>query len=1002
MIVLKALKFVWKNTRVWVLVTCITMVVLLTATLIATQNLFLRNTISTAMGGERQVLQSGDPTPFIRYTADNKGFKQYKTDSEFNSKKETLSEAEKFNEQIVEEGIVLLKNNAKALPLAQGAKVSVFGKNSVNFVLGGSGSSAGSGGGTSVLYDSLEHANFKINPTLKAFYNNRNQSGAGRPKNPEIENSGFWGFPTGETPQSKYSDTVKNSYNEYNDAALVVISRIGGEGFDLPRTMKTSFNGGSVSGAGNPNDHYLQLDKNEKALLAEVCAKFDKVVVLINCSTSMELGFLDDGKYDIDAALWVGSPGSAVDAIGKVISGEVNPSGRLFDTFARDFTKDPTYQNFGKYNKVDGNEYLSSDGKGGDAYFVEYQEGIYVGYRYYETRAYEEKVSGKDPAWWEKNVVYPLGYGLSYTSFEWEITDDGGSGRSLTKDDTIEIKVKVTNTGDVAGKDVVQLYYSAPYYDGIEKAHVVLGDFAKTQILAKGESEIVTLSLTAFDMASYDYSNANRDRARFKGYELEDGPYDIFIGRNAHDAWADEDGLSAFFVVDHALQYDKDPATDNKIENRFDDVSNHITDAGRRYMSRLDFENTFPAPLTDEERTMSVDFFNSLYFFGWDEAKKAPKGLSEEFDSDKKWHSTESYNQGVKNDLMLYDLIGTDGTVDYEDARWDTILDQITIEEMSLMIGIGNFNTRQIGSIGKPRTTDPDSPSGFVNFIGDPSVYDTCFYASGCLIAATYNRDLAFDFGVMIGIEGITGDVKGDGRPYSGWYAPACNIHRTPFSGRNFEYYSEDGFLSGVIAANTVLGARSKGVYPYIKHFAVNDQETDRDTFGLVTWLNEQAMREIYLKPFEIAVKVGKVTGVMSSFNRIGTVWAGGSYELLTEVLRDEWGFRGMIVSDFNLSAFMDVNQMIRAGGDINLTPNGQPAGGDALTLTQKAAMRRATKNILYTVAQSNAMNGKGPGVVYRYAMPLWVIGLILANVAALVIFATWGFFAIRKALKKK
>jgi len=1008
--VLNALKFVWKNNKLWLFVSVITMVILFTATMVATQQKDIAGTINTVMGGPREVLVKGDPTPYMRYKADNKDFKQFETNSEFRvtrDKQDSLSAAKELNELIVEEGIVLLKNEQKALPLSKSAKVSVFGKNSVNLVLGGSGSSAGSDGGATVLYDSLKNAGFTVNPTLRAFYENNNASASGRGKNPQMGTIPA-GLATGETPQSKYTESVKSSYAEYKDAAIVVISRIGGEGFDLPRSMKTSFKAGAgkVAGAKSPNDHYLQLDANERDLLDAACEAFGKVVVLINASTSMELGFLENDK--IAAALWIGSPGSAVNAIGRVLNGEVNPSGRLFDTFARDFTLDPTYANFANNNKTDGNRYV-----GTDSYFVEYEEGIYVGYRYYETRAYEE-AQEDNPDWWKSNVVYPFGYGLSYTNFEWEITDarsnNGGSGSAIDKDDVIEVDVKVTNKGSVSGKEVVQLYFSAPYYGEIEKAHVVLGDFAKTKEIAPGASDTVTLSLAAFDMASYDYNNANNELTGFKGYKLEDGIYNIFIGRNAHDAWAagEDELLSVFFVVrdndpdDERVTYfiyDKDPATGYEVKNRFDDVSGYI----KKYMSRLDFEGTFPEPPTDAERAMSKEFINSLYFFGMD-GESPVKKPSEAFDKNKPWHSGTTYKQGESGTAKLHQVIGQDGTVDYNDPLWDDILNQITISEMAELIGIGNFNTRQIVGIGKPRTTDPDSPSGFVNFMGDPSVYNTCFYASGCVIAATFNKDLAYDFGVMVGIEGIIGNVKGDGRPYSGWYAPAVNIHRSPFSGRNFEYYSEDGFLSGIIAANTVLGARAKGVYAYIKHFAVNDQETNRDSNGILVWLDEQSMREIYLKPFEIVVKKGKAIGVMSSFNRLGTVWAGGSYELLTEVLRNEWGFKGTVITDYNLQEYMPADQMIRAGGDLNLTQiSGLPSTSAAdLTTTQIAAMRQATKNILYTVAQSNAMNGKGEGVEYRYALPLWNIWLILLNIGALLAFAAWGFFAIRKAQKKQ
>ncbi|MCL2797541.1 MAG: glycoside hydrolase family 3 C-terminal domain-containing protein [Firmicutes bacterium] len=1040
--VLDALKFVWKNNKLWLLVTVITMVIVFSATMVATQQPFIRNTLIIVLGDERET-RSGNKAPHMRYTTAVSEFRQYEPVlAEIKTKEDSLAEGKRLNEKIVEEGVVLLKNeligNKRALPLAKSAKVSVFGKNSANFITGGSGSSAGDAGGPTVLYDSLANAGFDVNPTLKGFYSSSNQSGTGRPKNPAIESSGLYGFATGETPQSKYTDSVIDSYGAYSDAAIVVFSRIGSEGNDMPRTMRTGAAEASsaVTGAGSPTDHYLQLDRNELALLRSVAgakkdgeAVFKNIIVLINASTSMELGFLDEAQYNITGAFWVGMPGGAVNAIGKVISGEVNPSGRLVDTFARDFTQTPSYHNFGNNNVAGGNDYLNGAGVGWKKYFVEYEEGIYVGYRYFETRAYEEKENNDNPDWYDDNVVYPFGYGLSYdTDFAWEIAGtsvlrngQAVSAADLAKDglladDKVEIKVKVTNNGNTPGKDVVQLYYSAPYYYEIEKSHVVLGDFAKTKTLAKGEDDEVTLTVSAFTMASYDYSNMGRVQG-FKGYKLDEGTYDFFVGRNAHDAWAGADGfrdaasakcnLSVQYDVKKVIEFKTDPATGKTIENRFsggkyyEDVSGHI----KQYLSRNDFEGTFPKAPTEEERIVSESFILSLEFFGINNNKKpyyAPPKVGN-FDEGKPWESGDAVKTGVKNSAMLYDLIKVEGgvvSVDYEDPRWDAILDQITVREMKQLIGMGAFNTRQILSIGKPKTIDPDSPSGFVNFMGGRAVYDTATYASGCIIAATYNKELAYDFGVMIGIEGLIGDKKGDGRTYSGWYAPGANIHRSPFAGRNFEYYSEDGLLSGKIAANTVAGAKSKGVYAYIKHFAVNDQETNRDSYGLITWLSEQAMREIYLKPFEIAVKEGGAIAMMSSFNRIGTVWAGGSYPLLTEILREEWGFRGTVISDFNLLKHYPADQMIRAGGDLNLTQNDPPVG--EMTATQAVAMRQATKNILYTVAQSNAMNGLGQGVKLSYAPPMWVILLIVANLVLLVGFAVWGFFDIRKKLKKQ
>ncbi|MDD4184872.1 MAG: glycoside hydrolase family 3 N-terminal domain-containing protein, partial [Candidatus Izemoplasmatales bacterium] len=414
-------------------------------------------------------------------------------------------------------------------------------------------------------------------------------------------------------------------------------------------------------------------------------------------------------------------------------------------------------------------------------------------------------------------------------------------------------------------------------------------------------------------------------------------------------------------------------------------------------MSRADFAGTMPSTPTLADRTVSAAFIDSLAY------PQAPWTL----DQDKPYYNATAPVQASSElsageaDLMLYDMIG----VSYDDPSWDTYLNQLTVAQMALLIGSGNFHTEPLVNLGKPRTTDPDGPVGFTNFmeIGEATVYDTCFYASPSIVAATWNVELAYEQGKMVGNEGIWGNDRRDQAPYSGWYAPAVNIHRTPFSGRNWEYYSEDGLLSGKMAANVIQGAKEKGVYTYIKHFAVNDQETNRDSNGLLTWLDEQTMREIYLKPFEIAVKEGETSAIMSSFNRLGKVWAGGSYELLTEVLREEWGFEGMVITDYNVYAHMPADQMIRAGGDLNLIQDKRPSTtSEALTSTQISLMRQASKNILYTVANSNAMNGLGADATIKYLMPRWTVAMIVIESSITALIAASGAFLIYRVNKKK
>jgi beta-glucosidase len=969
---------IWKGTavKVWLIVSVLILTIVITASIIGTQTPFLKGTVDSVMGGPKRVLVSGNPEDYIRYEAD------------YTSKADTLRAANLLNEQILEEGIILLKNEDNLLPLNGVEKITVFGKNSTNLVLGGSGSSAGTGSTTSIdLYKSLSNAGFEYNPVAKDFFSS-SKSGSGRPAVPGMGTI-LTGYPIGETPKTLYQNNtaLKNSYKDFNDLAIVVITRMGGEGYDLPRTMfwdgsKYSNWSGSelIPGARSKEDHYLQIDQNETDLLKEANDNFQNVVVLINSPSTIETGFLVDPTHyayqpNVKGALWIGTPGATgANAIGKILKGEINPSGRTSDTYAADFKKDPSWNNFGNNLENDGNRY-SVDGKERNAYYVEYEEGIYVGYRYYETRGFTD-----GQAWYDENVIYPLGYGLSYTTFTQEIgntsfIEDG----TILADDEINIDVKVTNTGNIAGKEVVQVYYTAPYYDGgIEKAHVVLVGFGKTGTLQPGQSETLSIKFTVRDMASYDYNDANNND--FKGYEVEEGKYIFKLMNNSNTVIEEK-------VVDVPLggyQYEKDEVTGTEIVNLFDDVSNHVD----TYMSRRNWEGTWPTRPTVEDRAVDSDFIGLLNY----QLNDSPTDPWYQSQMPTQSDVVNSFNDTT---IKLYDLVDKS----YDDSMWDDLLDQLTITQMVTLVSRGNFKTMNIDNIGKPLTTDPDGPSGFANFMGDPSVYDTAYYASGVVLGATWSEELAYKFGKMIGNEGLIGNERGDGMPYSGWYAPAANIHRSQFGGRNFEYYSEDGLLSGKLAANIIKGAKEKGVYTYIKHFALNDQETNRDNTGLITWANEQAMRELYFRPFELAVKEGKTNAMMSAFNRIGTTWAGGSYPLLTALLRDEWGFRGMVITDFNLKTYMNTDQMVRAGGDISLSPSKNFS--DTTSPTSVSALRQATKNILYTVANSNAMNGYGEGLVYKYTMPTWIILVIVINVGLVVIFVVWGVYVIRKQYKK-
>ncbi len=971
---LKFLTYPFRKHKVYTIITLSTLVLWTTVNCVVTKVDLISNTFNTIFGDERRVVKSGDPSK-AQY---------YKTDEGIKSKEDSLKYANSINQKMCEEGFVLLKNN-NSLPLTKSSKVSVYGMNSVNMVYGGSGSASKDSSDSIDLYKSLDDANIQYNPTLKSFYEKKKSQGKGRPSSPSMGDI-LTGFETGELALQDY-DKAPNLYaDSYTDAAIVVISRIGGEGYDLPTQSK------NTKGRKDETEHYLELDDNEKDLLKSLCATdspFDNVILVINCGTSMELGFLEDettynGK--LKGALWIGTTGGqGMEALGKILNGEISPSGRLVDTYCRDFTKTPSYNNFGT-NNGKGNAYLIN-GSEQNAHFVEYEEGIYVGYRYYETRG---AIDGE--AWYKENVVFPFGYGLSYTDFTWEIENPDILNSSIKKRQTYDIKVKVTNKGSTEGKEVVQLYGHSPYIEGgIEKAEKVLVGFAKTSTLSPNESETVTITFDPYYLASYDYLKTKTENG---GYVLESGnDYRLYISKNAHDS-----SLSIPFTVSDDIFYNEASSENSSVDNKFDDVSNYI----KTNFSRSNFESTYPTSPTEEDYTTDEDFINKLtmeYYIG----------SGTDVDINKPWYSLRKPRQKRKKQTeeqcttKLYQLIGKD----YDDPLWDKLLNQLTYEEMRNLIGTGNFNTAQLENIGKPKTVDPDGPAGFTNFMtvidSTATVYNTCFYASECVIAATWNTTLVEEMGNAIGNESLIGNERGDQRSYSGWYAPACNIHRNQFGGRNWEYYSEDSYLSGMMAASVIKGAKKKGVYTYVKHFAVNEQETNRDTNGLITWVNEQALREIYLRPFEMAVKVGQTTAMMSSFNRIGTVWTGGCYELLTDILRNEWGFKGMVITDYNTNSYMYADQMIRAGGDLNLIQDKKPSSsGSIVTASHQTAIRKATKNILYTVVNSNAMNGYGEGITYAYALPYWKIALFVSDGVLACAFIIWGFFLFKSSLRKE
>lgn len=892
------------------------------------------------------------------------------------NKAEAFANAQEVNLKLAEEGFVLLKNENAALPMNKGARISVFSKNSVNLSYGGSGSGGFDTSNNKNLYESLNDAGFVTNPTLKSFYES-SQSGPVRTANSsDLDNGDNQKIATAETPQSKYTDAVKNSYVDYSDAALVVITRIGGEGFDLPRYQ------GDSEGAVSPDSHYLELDQNEIDLLTAVTdGTFKHVVVVFNTPSSFEATFLKDSAYaafadKIDAAVWIGFTGSnGITALGEILNGDVNPSGRLVDTWAADFTKNPSFVNFGTGCLPDTTDKYD----GGMYYSVDYEEGIYVGYRYYETRG---ETDGED--WYNANVVYPFGYGLSYTTFDWTVGDASASEIELGT--TITVPVTVKNTGSVAGKDVVQLYASAPYtLGGIEKAHKVLVGFAKTKLLQPGESETVTVSFDPYSAASYDYRDANSNG--FSGYELETGEYTLYVSRNAHES---EKAIALNLAAD--VQIGTDPTTDSEVVNRYTDSEDFLDSDWQldAMLSRADWEGTWPTPQTAQQHAGTDRLYEEI--------------RSEEHNNPTDFDSEEYPWFGEEPTLTLRDLLpsaeaeGYEPVVSYDDERWEELMMGCDEEEMIALINNGAYHTLAMESVGLPATIHGDGPSGFTCFMSKEQVNGTCQYVSEPVMASTWNIDLMTELGEAIGEEGTIGD-KATGQPYSSIYAPGVNIHRSPFGGRCSEYFSEDPFISGMMGAAEVQGIQSRGVLPTVKHFVANEQETHRSIGGDLSWLSEQALREIYLKPFEYTVKLGETRGIMTSFNRIGTRWTGGDYRLLTEILRNEWGFNGLVICDFNtIPQYMIPRMMFYAGGSLDLATQQSAMWTDCDTSDAGDAivLMRAVKDVMYALVNSNAMNAE----VIGYNPPIWQEYLHWINIGAFTLVGVWLVLAIVRTVR--
>ena len=956
---------------------------LLITGLLVTANVLMRDTyrsaVETLLGRKRAI---------VNKTADTIEFPQ-----SFFTKEEAMENGENVTKEICEEGMILLKNENNALPLKKKAKVSVFGKNSVNLVYGGSGSAEPKGCAKKSIFEALTAAGFEYNEALADFYKDNKRSGDERSSNPKMDNDGVTTLKTGETPIQNYDGTVTSSYDKYNDAALVVFSRIAGEDWDLPRVADD-----------NSARHYLELDNNERALLKHIVdsGKFAHIIVLMNSSNYIDLNFLRDNSIvdssKIDACINIGSPGSnGIMALGRILNGEVNPSGHTVDLVYTNYRNDPTWQNFGdNLQGTTGDNYYAPNGvdlPDPQYHLIEYEEGIYMGYRYYETR-------GKgDEDWYNQNVIYPFGYGLSYTTFSEEIVNKSAlEATTLSATEEFEISVKVTNTGNVKGKQVVQVYAEAPYEAGkIEKPYKVLAGFAKTKELGKNASDTVTIKINPYYFASFDNKDANGDG--FKGFTLDAGNYVFHVATDSHH---DIDTFTKNLA--NTYKFENDPNTGTKVEPLFDDVTYGGRDNPLVYLSRNNWTGTFPTTMSQADRVASNDLLDKLDAF--------ESGNNETYD-DKEMPNLPG--KSIESATRLRDLAGAE----YNDERWEPFLNQLSFEDLLALFNEGCYSTTAIEKDVDgdsvyivPATESADGPTGLVSFMGNllpgakPAVYDCCYYCSECLVAQTYNLELAAKEAEAIGNEALVGNVRGDGLAYPGWYAPGVNLHRSPFSGRNTEYYSEDPFLTGRFAATVIDGVQKHGVYANVKHFAVNDQETHRTAYGIATWCDEQAMREMYFRPFEMAVKEGKSKGLMTSFNRLGTTWAGGDYRLVTKVLRNEWGFVGSVICDFHEYPYMDSKQMLYAGGDINLVSQKiyKLAAGNGKTNVKETnkkdviLLRESAHNLLYCIANSNIMKAD----IIGYKNPVWVNVLTGVTIGVGVATVGWGAWAITSALLKK
>lgn len=924
--------------------------------------------------------------------------------------------------EIGEDGMTLLKNNG-TLPLAENnKKINVFGWSGSDngFVHQGAGSGGGTDTDITTLYQGLRESGFEINEELAEKYNAMSY---------RREGWDYYKLPEGD--ESFYTSELMENAKAFSDTALIVLGRKGGETSDLPRYQQ------NLSGKRDPTRMYSQTSALEDLMIEKVTANFDKVIVVFNTTNVMEAGFLENEK--IDAAIAMYAPGSkATPALGNLLQGKANFSGKTVDTWAYDLTTSAAWANAG----VDGTHTVNASGSE-KAYISNYAEGIYMGYWWYETADKEgfwESDFAKDK-WGIENgyadvVQFPFGYGLSYTEFSWSVESVSMiPGSQIAPEDEIEIEVFVQNTGSRPGKDVVQLYLELPYREGgIEKPAVKLAAFAKTSELDSGEGELLKLSVSVSDFASYDVYDTNNNG--FMGYEIEGGigDYVLSLRKNAHEI-AEVGGLYGatfdYRVPDEGYRLENDPVTGNKVENRFTNYTNPVSGASSvtqenalsdlskaysvdgsdtpyafEYMTRADFEGTFPT-FGSYPSTMDTQFYRETYVVNT--PKIVESDVMPLHSSDATDYQLLDFIYEVTDDAgnPVLDEEGnkTYGLVPYEDERWDQLVSQMSLNDLYVLSAGGGFGTQRIDSVGKPAAVDKDGPCGFNSLItgsGGGTESATNFPCE-TLIASTWDWKLSYRFGLALSAEGNALGVDG-------LYGPAVNIHRNVLNGRNFEYYSEDPYISGIMCAYTVYGCKENGVYCWIKHFALNENETGRT--HMYQFCTEQALREIYLRPYEIAVKEGGANAIMTAYGRVGTVRASGSSALNTAVLRGEWGFKGAVITDYyNAGVVHDADECIRAGNDLMLDPNGRPSYfGDQTSATAVIALQSAAKHILYSYLETKYMAQVSTGLdlstlvgnrtdVFAWWIPVAGVidGLIVVGCAA---FAVLSFLNFKKSQK--